>query len=466
MRANDLCHLTIAEAAGLIAARQLSPVELTEAFLARIEVLNPTLFAYVQVTADRARADAVRAEAEITAGQYRGPLHGIPIGLKDIYDTDGIATTSSSHLHGQRVPAADAETTARLAAAGAVLLGKLTTHEFAFGGPSWDLPTPPAVNPWKAGHFTGGSSSGSGAATAAGLAMGTMGSDTGGSIRLPAFFCGITGLKPTYGRVSRRGVMPLAYSLDHCGPMTWDVCDCALMMNALAGHDPLDPASADVAVPDFTAGLEADIAGKRVGLIRHFYDGDGQAQALMRHAMDDAVRVLGDLGAIVEEVTLSPLQDYHACNFMIMLSEAFSIHHKDLSENPEKYGEVFRERVSLGALIFGLDYVQATRLRRILTAEMTAALESHDVLVTAGGWGPAPPLQAMETFYVFETPLLTSPFNVTGLPAISVCNGFSADGLPLGMQIAGRAFDETGVLAVAAAHERATPYRERRPALD
>ena len=304
------------------------------------------------------------------------------------------------------------------------------------------------------------------AATAAGLAMGTMGSDTGGSIRLPAFFCGIAGLKPTYGRISRRGVMPLSHTLDHCGPMTWDVRDCALMMNALAGHDPLDPASADVAVPDYTAGLDGDIAGKRVGLLRQFYEGDHTADPVVLKAMDEAVQVLQGLGAVVEEVTLSPLQDYHACNFMIMLAEAFAIHHQGLTGTPEKYGAVFRERVSLGALISGLDYVQATRLRRILKAEMDAVLAGYDFLLTAGGWMPAPPLVEMPKFYVFENPLLTSPFNVTGHPAISICNGFTEDGLPVGMQIVGHAFDEAGVLATAAAYERATPYRERRPALD
>ncbi len=466
MMPNDLCHLTIAEAAALIETRKLSPVELTEAFLARIEQYNSKLFAYVNVTVERARADARKAEEEIAAGNYRGPLHGIPIGLKDIYDTAGIATTASSRLHAERVPAADAATTARLAAQGAVLLGKLTTHEFAFGGPSWVLPTPPAVNPWKDGHFTGGSSSGSGAATAAGLAMGTMGSDTGGSIRLPAFFCGITGLKPTYGRVSRRGVTPLSYSLDHCGPITWDVRDCAIMMNALAGHDPLDPASANVPVPDFTAGLDGDLAGKRIGLLRHFYDGDGKAHPAVLKAMDEAVGVLGGLGAIVEEVTVSPLQDYNACNFVIMLTEAFAIHHEALTTSPEKYGEVFRDRVSMACAFSGLDYVQATRLRRILKAEMDAALTRYDFLLTAGGWMPAPPLEEMPKFYIFENPVLTTPFNVSGHPAIGVCNGFAEDGLPVGMQIAGRAFDEAGVLAAAAAYERATPYREKRPTLD
>jgi aspartyl-tRNA(Asn)/glutamyl-tRNA(Gln) amidotransferase subunit A len=347
-----------------------------------------------------------------------------------------------------------------------VLLGKLTTHEFAFGGPSWDLPTPPASNPWKTGHFTGGSSSGSGAATAAGLAMGTMGSDTGGSIRMPAFFCGIAGLKPTYGRVSRRGVAPLSYTLDHCGPMTWDVTDCALMMNALAGHDPKDPASSRHPTEDYTARLDAGVAGKRIGLIRHFYDGDGKADPAVLAAMEASARTFADLGAMVEEVSLSHLQDYHACNFIIMLAEAFAIHHDTLTETPEKYGEVFRDRVSMASLISGFDYVQATRLRRILKAEVDEALTRYEFLLTAGGWMPAPPLEEIPKFYVFQNPLLTSPFNVSGHPAMGVCNGFSEAGLPVGMQIVGRAFDEAGVLGAAAAFERATPFRETRPSLD
>lgn len=466
MSADELCHLTIGDAAPLLHDGRLSPVELTEAFLARIERLNPTLHAYVLVTAERARADAERAEAEIKAGHYRGPLHGIPIALKDLYDTAGFPTTACSHVHVNRVPTEDAETTARLAAAGAVLLGKLTTHEFAFGGPSWDLPTPPARNPWNTEHFTGGSSSGSGSATAAGLAMATLGSDTAGSIRMPAFFCGVTGLKPTYGLVSRRGVTPLAYSLDHCGPLTWTVADCALMMNVLAGHDPRDPASADVALPDYAAALDGDIAGKRIGLIRHFYDGDTDAAEPVKTAMAAATATFEDLGATVEEVTLPALQDFHACNFVIMLAEAYAIHQKSLRETPELYGEILRDRMMMASLLSGLDYVQALRMRTRLKAAVDALFTRHDFLITAGGWAPAPRLQTMPKFYVFENPLITSPFNVSGHPAICVCNGFSPEGLPVGMQIVGRPFDDAGVLGIAAAYERATPYREARPTVD
>ncbi len=463
MANSDLCRLTILEAAPLLERREISPVELTEAFLGRIDALNDTLGAYALVTADIARAQAATAEKDIAGGGYRGPLHGAPIGLKDIYDTAGTPTTASSHLFVDRTPTADAETTTRLNAAGAVLLGKLTTHEFAFGGPSLDLPTPPARNPWNSAHFTGGSSSGSGAAMAAGLAMATMGSDTAGSIRMPAFFCGIAGLKPTYGRVSRRGVVPLSYSLDHCGPMTWTVADCALMMNALAGHDPRDPASADLPVPDYASALSGGVKGKRIGLVRHFYAGDMHAAEPVQNAMTAAAKTFEGLGAIVEEATLPSLQDFHACNFIIMLSEAYAIHQRTLSATPEKYGEIFRDRMMLASMITGLDYVQANRMRTQLKAAVDAALAEYDFLLTAGGPAPAAKLTEMPKFFVLENPLLTSPFNVSGHPALGVCNGFSDDGLPVGMQIVGKAFDEAGVLAVGQAFEAATPFREKRP---
>jgi len=460
-----LHHLTIAEASTLIEQQELSPVALTEAFLGRIDAVNPTLNAYVTVTGERALDDARTAEREIAAGRYKGPLHGIPVALKDIYDTAGIRTTSQSHLHADRTPDHDSRTAALLRAAGSVLLGKLTTHEFAFGGPSWDLPFPPARNPWNPDCFTGGSSSGSGAATAAGLAMATLGSDTAGSIRMPAFFCGITGLKPTYGRVSRRGVAPLAYSLDHCGPMTWTARDAALMLQAIAGYDAEDPGSSDCPVPDYASALTGDIQGIKVGLIRHFYDGDEHADAEVKTAMDGTLRTLEDLGAEVEEIRLSSLHDYSACCLVIMLCEALAIHERDLKATPQKYGEIFRDRLMLSSLLTGMDYVQAVRLRRQLVAETEAAFDRCDVLVTAGGYGPAPKIDQISKFYIMQKPLLTAPFDVTGSPAISVCNGFSAAGLPIGAQIAGRAFDEATVLRVADAYEQATDWRKRRPSL-
>lgn len=460
-----LCYATIAQTAPRIASREISPRELTEAFLARIEAMNPKLAAYVTVTAERAIDDAARAEAEIARGLYRGPLHGIPVAHKDIYDTAGILTTCGSHLHADRVPERDSEPVRRLREAGAVLLGKLTTHEFALGGPSWDLPHPPARNPWNLAHFTGGSSSGSGAATAAGLAMATMGSDTGGSIRNPAFFCGTSGIKPTYGRVSRRGVAPLSYTLDTCGPLTWTARDGALVLQALAGWDPMDPGSARAPVPNFSARLGAGIQGMRIGHIGHFYRRDDRADEIVESSMARALGTFRELGASVEDVEVSPLQDFTACNMVIMLSEALAIHEPELKAQPEKYGRNFHDKLLLGSVLSAVDVVQALRLRRQLAAELDAMLDQYDVLVTASGWGPAPPIQELPKFFLLERPMLASPFNVGGHPTVSVCNGFSEAGLPVGMQIAAGAFDEATALRVAAAYEDATPYRDRRPAL-
>ncbi|WP_170984261.1 amidase [Rhodoligotrophos defluvii] len=461
---SDALHfLTVSEAAGLIARKEISPVELTEAFLQRIEAVNPMVNAYVLVTAERALNDARRAEREIVAGHYRGPLHGVPVGIKDNYDTAGIPTTCHSHLHVDRVPEKDAWAVAALREAGTVLLGKLATHEFAFGGPSWDLPFPPARNPWNPECYAGGSSSGAGVATAAGLAIATLGNDAVGSIRQPAFFCGITGLKPTYGRVPRSGVVPLAFSLDHCGPMTWSVRDAALMLRTIAGYDAEDAASVAREVDDYEAALTGDISGVRIGVIRHFYDGDEHAGPEVKAAMDAALGVFADLGADIDEVTLSSLHDYSACCMTIMLSEALAIHERDLKAHPEKYGAVVRDRLTLASQFSGADYVQAVRLRRALAAEVARAHERFDILVTAGGYEPAPKIGEVEKFYLLKRPLMTTPFNATGTPAICVRNGFSATGLPLGMQIAGRAFDEATVLRVADAYERATGWKDVRP---
>ncbi|NRG16212.1 amidase [Rhizobiales bacterium] len=461
----ELYHLTIAEASGMIARKELSPVVLTEAFLARIEAVDPIVNAYITVTGERALDDARRAESEIAAGNYKGPLHGIPVALKDIYDTAGIRTTCHSHLHVDRVPANDGRAVALLRDAGTVLLGKLATHEFSFGGPSWDLPFPPARNPWNPERYAGGSSSGSGVATAAGMAMATLGSDAAGSIRQPAFFCGITGLKPTFGRVSRQGVAPLTFSLDHVGPMTWTARDAALMLQVLAGYDKNDAGSVDRPVPDYASALSGDIEGIRVGLIRHFYDGDEQADPEMKSAMDDSVSVLEGLGAKVEEVRLSSLHDYSSCGMAIMLCEALAIHERDLRATPEKFGNVVRDRLTLASLLTAADYLQALRLRRQLVEETGEALGRYDVLLTAGGYGPAPKIEQVSKFYLLERPLITMPFDVTGSPTIAVRNGVSTSGLPLGMQIVGRPFDEATVLRVADAYERATAWGERRPPL-
>ena len=460
-----LHFLTLAEAGRRIADGRLSPVALTDAYLDRIEKLDGRLNAFLLRLDAPARQAAVAAEAAIKTGRRRGPLHGIPIGLKDIYDTAGIRTTGHSKVLADRVPSADATVTARLAEAGSILLGKLATHEFAIGGPSFDLPWPPARNPWNTDHMPGGSSSGSGAAVAAGLCAAAMGSDTGGSIRGPAALCGLAGLKPTYGRVSRAGVLPLSWTLDHAGPLCWTAEDCALVLQAIAGHDPADPASAEVPVDDYTARLDAGVKGLKVGVVRHFYAGDTPVTEDSVAAVDAAVAELRKLGAAVEEVRLSPLADYHACGLVIMLAEAFAIHADWLRSRPQDYGEMCRDRLLLGGLVEGYDYIDALRLRRKLAQETAAALAKVDVLVTATAPSPALRIDGVPKFNLIKLPLLTIPWNVTGSPALATCCGFSANGLPLSFTIVGRPFDEATVLRVGHAYEQATPWRQRRPAL-
>src|SRR4249919_113351 len=301
----------IADAARLIESRRLSPVELTDALLARIEALDPQLNAFLLPTPEKAREQAKAAEREIMAGSYRGALHGIPFGLEDIYATAGIRTTSHSKICENLVPSEDATTVTKLHQAGAILLGKLATHEFAHGGPSFDLPWPPARNPWNRDHFTGGSSSGAGAAIAAGFVPGALGSDTGGSIRGPAALCGIVGLKPTYGLVSRAGVYANSFTFDHAGPMTWTVEDCAIMLQAIAGHDPKDPASADRRVPDYRAALTGGIKGMRIGVLRHLFEQDAPIPPVAKAALEAAFDVLRGLGAKLEDTNIRPAQVYH-----------------------------------------------------------------------------------------------------------------------------------------------------------
>jgi aspartyl-tRNA(Asn)/glutamyl-tRNA(Gln) amidotransferase subunit A len=457
--------LTIAEASALISKRELSPVELVESRLQRIDRLDGELHSFIRVLREPALAAARSAEAEIMAGNRRGPLHGIPIGLKDIYETKGVATTGHSKVMIDHVPQQDATSVRLLTAAGAIMLGKLATHEFAFGGPSFDLPWPPPRNPWDTTRFTGGSSSGTGAAVAAGLVLGGTGSDTGGSIRGPAAFCGIAGLKPSYGRISRAGILPLAFSLDHAGPMAWTAEDCAIMLGAMAGHDRADPASADRPVPDYRAALASDVKGLRIGLIRHFYEDDNPANEATRQAIAAAVKVLEDLGCSVREVRLSPLADWAACGILIMLAEGYAIHETNLRERFTDYGEAFRDRMALAALISGGDYVQAVRRRRELVSEFSSTMADLDLVLTAAAPSEAPTFDAVGKFAIFERPSLTMPFNVTGMPAMSVCCGYTAAGLPLAFQLAGKPFDEATVLKLAHAYEKATPWRSTRPRL-
>ncbi|MFI5014305.1 MAG: amidase [Hyphomicrobiales bacterium] len=455
--------LTIAEAARLIAAKKLSPVELAKACLGRIEEKDDTLHSFILVTKDRALSDARAAEARMMAAALKGPLDGIPIGHKDIYCTAGIPTTAHSKLLEGNIPTQDATVVRRWTEAGTVLLGKLATHEFAMGGPSFDLPWPPARNPWNPEHFTSGSSSGTGAAVAAGLILGGTGSDTGGSIRGPAALCGIVGIKPTYGLVSRTGVLPLSFSMDHAGPLAWTVEDCALLLQGMAGHDPTDPASANRQVPDFTADLAKGAKGLRIGVVRHFFEADHPASPGTRQGIDQALQVLERLGAEVREVKLSPLADYHACGYLILISEAYAVHEPWMKTRFNDYGELLRDRLALGAFIRAVDYVQALRRRRLLCEEMRTAMADLDILVSASQPAEAPPIAAVPKWGSLEKPSLTMPFNLTGYPAMSVCTGFGEGGLPVSMQLIAKPFQEPTLFRAAHVHEAATAWRKRRP---
>ncbi|MBS0542051.1 MAG: amidase, partial [Proteobacteria bacterium] len=340
----DLHWLSAAEAAAAIASRELSPVELMQALLARIDALNPRLNAFITLDAEQALAAAQAAETEIMAGRSRGPLHGVPVGIKDIIDVAGLPTTCHSKILADNVASADAVCVSRLRGAGAIVVGKLSTHEFAIGGPSFDLPWPPARNPWNTDHHPGGSSSGSGSGVAAGLFPMALGSDTGGSVRNPASCCGIVGLKPTYGLVSRRGVFPLSFTLDHVGPMTRTVADNALMLEAIAGHDPLDPGSAASAPGHYASALGRGVRGLRVGFVRHFHEVDMPAEPDVTAALQHVARSLQMAGAELRDITLPTLNEFGAVNRVILQSEAWSIHAKWLRERPGDYARFSRRR--------------------------------------------------------------------------------------------------------------------------
>jgi aspartyl-tRNA(Asn)/glutamyl-tRNA(Gln) amidotransferase subunit A len=462
--AGEICYSTIAQSAELIRTRKLSPVELTQAHLKRIADLDPQLNAFLMVTPDLALQQAREAEEEIAKGKYRGPLHGVPFGLKDIYNTRGIRTTGHSKVCADNVPAEDATTTRKLYDAGAVLLGKLSTHEFAHGGPSFDLPWPPARNPWHLEHFTGGSSSGSGAAVSAGLAPFAMGSDTGGSIRGPASHCGLVGLMPTYGLVSRAGVIPNSFTFDHCGPMTWTVEDCAIVLQTLAGHDPRDAGSIETPIPDYRSALSTDVRGLRVGVLRHQWEEDVSAHEDLRLAMEDAIGVFKRLGAKVEDCRARPVRDSIDVKVIIAESEIYSINYKDLVERPGDFGRDFLGRILPACLFQAPDYVAASREHRRMIAEARTLYGKYDVLLTTG-FGPAPRLDSHRTIAFWQGRNIFTPSNVMAGPALELCNGFSKSGLPLGMQLIGRPFDEATVLKTGYAYEKATEWRARRPQL-
>jgi aspartyl-tRNA(Asn)/glutamyl-tRNA(Gln) amidotransferase subunit A len=457
---SDAVHYTtIKELGARYRKRELSPVEVTRELLARIEKLDPALHAFITLTPERALADAQAAEEAIRKKDAR-PLLGIPIGHKDIYLTSGIRTTGGSALFADWVPDEESTVVTRWAQAGTVLLGKLITHEFAFGLQFPGHKFPAARNPWNTEHIPGGSSSGSGAALAAGFVHGATGSDTGGSIRGPASFCGITGLKPTYGRCSRAGVMTLSWTLDHTGPMARTVEDCAYLLQGMAGHDARDPASSTRDVDDYVAALDGNVRGLRIGVPRNYFFEDADADVVQ--AFEGALDELRRLGADVRDVTI-PSFNLSRSFFLILVAEAFAYHEHDLRTRPELYGEVLRERIMTGALVTAAEYVQALRIRMQVCADVTEVMKSVDVLATPTSPKPATPFKvAYDPELAFPRSNMP-PFNLTGQPTLALPCGFSASGLPVSMQLAGRAFEETTVLRLGHAYQRATDWHTRRP---
>ncbi len=461
----DVAFLTIAELGRLYAQRELSPVEVTRALFARIAAHDGKLHSFLRLTEEAALAEAGAAERELMTGRPRGPLHGVPYALKDIVETAGILTTGHSKLRQHHVPAADAAIVTRLKAAGGVMLGKLATWEFALGGPSWDLPWPPARNPWNTDHLPGGSSSGAGAAVAAGFVPGAIGTDTGGSIRGPAAVCGVAGLKPTYGRVSRRGVFPNTFSMDHCGPLCRSAEDIALFMQVIAGFDPEDPGSEDVPVPDYAAQLQGGVEGLRLGFVEHWL-GEASAHPDVAPAIAAAVEVLRRRGAVVEPVRLSSLRDYTDCKTTISSVELFAIHEHDLRTRPQDFGRILRNRVLPGALIRGEDYLEALRWRTALAQEQALLLRNYDAFVTAASLGLAERAEPGQPDRLVSAPSITMPFSVGGTPALAIPCGFSrVEGLPLSLQIAAAPFAEGMVLRIAHAYQEETDWHRQHPAL-
>jgi aspartyl-tRNA(Asn)/glutamyl-tRNA(Gln) amidotransferase subunit A len=465
---DELTRLSIAEAGEQLRRRALSPVELTRAYLERIQRQDGDAHAYITVLSAEALAAAAAAEQEIARGGYRGPLHGIPIALKDLIMTRGVRTTCGSRILSAWVPDADAAVATRLREAGAILLGKLNMHEFAYGptgvNPHYGTPR----NPWDRTRMPGGSSSGSGVAVAARLAAGALGTDTGGSVRIPASLCGIVGLKPTYGRVSRTGVIPLAWSLDHVGPMTRTVADAALLLQALAGRDPADPSTVDVPVPDYRRALEDGVRGLRLGLPQDVFFRHLDPE--VRAAIQDAARSLQGLGASVEEVRLPRIPHAGPASFAIIATEATAYHEPYLKSRAAEYGADVRARLTTGQFVLATQYLKAQRARQVIRADVDAALTDVHALLVPTTPIPAPTLAAREVTVDGVTEDVrwwlircTRPINVTGHPALSVPCGFTAGGLPIGLQLVGRHFDEAALLRIGHALEAVSPAKDRRP---
>ncbi len=466
----DLCFLSIAELAHQIQRRELSPLEVTRAYLDRIQAIDEQLNSYISLTAERALEEARAAEVAIQAGTYRGPLHGVPLAHKDIVATKGIKTTCGSQVLKDALPDYDGAVIERLQAAGSVLLGKLNMNEFAT-----IIPSPyfgPVNNPWNPEHSPGGSSSGSGAAVAAGLCAGSLGTDTGGSIRIPAAFCGTVGLKASHGRISLYGVTPLAWSLDHIGPLTRTVKDAALMLQALAGYDRRDFVSSRTPVVDYTAKLNGEIKGMRLGVPTRFFPDytDPEVQG----AFERAVRVMTDLGAQVEEVELPELDRVWPDIAEVLLNAEANVWHEPyLQTQADDYGPKVRRFLERGKPTLATDYVKAQHAQVRFRQDMQTRFGRLDAVLTPGELIPPPRHDARSaTLNGREVKLMsalisaTCPFNVTGQPALNVPCGFTRSGLPIALQIVGKAFDEATVLQIGHAYEVHTDWHTRRPPLE
>ena len=471
-QSQDLATLTLKQASDLLRRKDVSPVELTQACLARIDRYDREINAFITVTRDRALAAARETEAEIGRGARRGPLHGIPIALKDNIDTAGVRTTAASGVFKDRVPAEDAEVVIRLKKAGAIVLGKLNLHEFALGGTSAVTYFGPVRNPWSRDRVAGGSSGGSAAAIAADMCYGTLGTDTGGSIRIPASLCGIVGFKPTYGRVSNRGVIPMAWTLDHVGPMCKTVEDAALMLAAIAGYDPLDPVSLDAPVADYSRAIGTQTSKLRIGVARSpFFDGLDPEVA---KAVEAAIEVLRTLSAEVIDVQVPPPGNVAD----VWNSEIYAFHLPWITKTPELYQQATRSLIQGAEKASSATYAQARRHVDVVRREIKKVFATVDVLITPTQRGVAQPIAAPQPAPTggrggrgaAPAPgggglVNTAAFDIYGLPTMSVPCGFSASGLPIGLQISGNHFAESTVLALAYAYEQATDWHKRRPAL-
>jgi len=452
---------TISELLQLVRRREISPVEITRSCLERIERRNPALSAFITVIAESALAEARVAETEVVGGEWRGPLHGIPVALKDLIDTAGVRTTSASGLHKDRVPERDAEVTRRLRQAGAVIIRKNNLHEFAYGGSSLVSYFGEVHNPWDVGHIAGGSSGGSAAAVVAGLACAAIGTDTAGSIREPTALCGCVGLKPTYGRISSRGVIPLSTSLDHVGPLAASVADAAIVLQAIAGYDAADITSFDVPVGDYVGALREDVKKMRVGVARDYFFDDLDPEVAA--AMDHAVHRVATLVAEMKEVKLDVPSDR-----TLQAAEAYAYHAAKVAASAELYQPETVRRIRSGEKVTAAEYIERRRELEEGRRDIGRVFADVDVLVTPTTPLPAPSIAELkanpDALRPAELKLLrnTRPFNVWGLPAISVPCGFTQSGLPIGLQIAGPQWREDLVLRLAHAYEQATAWHKRK----